>query len=191
MSYRSNRAWAAFAAVVVAGLFAPSRASAQVIYEPVRYQYGDQLHYYYGGSDPAMHRFANWGSAERTWGRINGWEWAAGDIDSHREVSDGPPRVYTDQLPYRNATFFGYTATDARNTAYNNVPRYFRKSDLLRAGIPQADGTLVVPAQAVPVPAVVITPRATRPATSPQPILIIPKKALEPKSTPQTAVASR
>src|SRR2546423_699292 len=46
------------AAVVVLVVFVSS-TSAQIIYEPVRYQYGSGENvYYYGGSDPAMFRYA-------------------------------------------------------------------------------------------------------------------------------------
>src|SRR5437762_11987819 len=119
-------------AFIVAAFCLASSACAQIIFEPVQYQYGQQQSYYYGGSDPRV--FA---SAEAThdgasrWGRVNGWAFASGGIDTHREVATEPTRVFADAIPFRNATFFGYSANDARNEAYANAPTYFRKSDLL------------------------------------------------------------
>ena len=46
-----------FAALLIACIVVSS-ASAQIIYEPVQYQYGGQTPFYYGGNDPDMFRFA-------------------------------------------------------------------------------------------------------------------------------------
>ena len=73
-------------AVALAGalslLLVSSSSFAQIIYEPVRYQYsaGGSL-YYYGGSDPRMHcHAASPVGAGQSWGRINGWDFASGDL---------------------------------------------------------------------------------------------------------------
>src|SRR5580693_6109089 len=98
-----------------------SSASAQIIYEPIRYQYGGQTPFYYGGNDPEMFRTA----ARDYAGAKNGYVEAHGNYRSHRAVSDLMPGVYVDQLPRASAANLGYTADDARNDAYNNAPRYF------------------------------------------------------------------
>lgn len=176
----------ALIAVIVA--FA-SQSFAQVIYEPVRYSYGGQNKFYYGGSDARIIRYAEGPrDAAGRWGRVHGFDFVSGNIDTHREVNDEPVRVYTDALGYQNARIYGFTATDARNEAYANIPRYFRKADLLRAAV-EVDGVWVVPAQAQPIPPGVthvngqpmirLTPATTRNASLPKPLFIIPKKALE------------
>ena len=72
-----------------------SSASAQIIFEPVRYQYGNQSKYYYGGCDPFVHRMGT-GIVDGGghYGRVNGWAFVSGDIDRHREVADEPIRVF-------------------------------------------------------------------------------------------------
>ncbi|HEY1921951.1 MAG TPA: hypothetical protein VGG44_04235 [Tepidisphaeraceae bacterium] len=127
-------------------------ASAQIIYEPVRYQYGDDQKFYYGGGDPSVIAFG------------------------FANLSSLPLTIYTDARPYENAAIFGCTTSDARNQAYANTPRYFRKRDLISAGQPQPDGSIIIPAQADPIPTPVsASPAALRPQSiSPQPILIIP-----------------
>ncbi|MBC8107278.1 MAG: hypothetical protein H7Z14_11860 [Anaerolineae bacterium] len=169
-----------------------SSSFAQIIYEPVRYQYGDQNKFYYGGSDPRIiqHAMGPRDAAGR-WGRVNGFDFVSGNIDTHREVSGQPERTFTDALGYQNARIYGFTATDARNEAYADIPTYFRKRDLLNAAIPTARGW-VVPAQAQPIP---FNPRATITVTGgramvPRPMMIIPKKALEKKLTEKQNLAS-
>jgi hypothetical protein len=76
---------------------------------------------------------------------------------------------------------YGMTADDARNEAMARLPRYFRKSDLLKSATMDHDGTIVVPAM----PAPVCEPRGTidirpytpttAPATRNAKIWIIPK----------------
>jgi hypothetical protein len=138
-----------------------SPSFAQIVYEPVQYQYGTQDKFYYGGSDA------------RTIERAN----------SPRCHLEGEvERVYTDAVPNQNARLFGYTATDARNQAYANYPRYFRKSDVKYLAQPSDIGW-VVPAQARvadPNARIIITRHGLPPAiTGPRPVFIIPKKALE------------
>jgi hypothetical protein len=182
-------------ALIAVVLACASQSFGQVIYEPVRYQYGEQNKFYYGGSDP---RIIDYGYGVRDaagrYGRVHGFDFVSGNIDTHREVSNEPEHVYSDCLGYQNARVYGFTATDARNEAYANIPTYFRKSDLLRAAVP-GDGAWVVPAQAQPIPAnmgepmVRITPATTRGAMLPKPLFIIPKKALEQK--PKDNVANQ
>jgi hypothetical protein len=155
-----------------------STASAQIIFEPVQYQYDSNgTMYYYGGSDPYVHAMAHeLYSPGGTFGRVNGFAF----VSATRQVSNEPIRAYTDAMPRINGHLLGFTPDDARNEAYANAPRYFVKRDLLNAAVRQADGTWVVPAQAQPVrvyraSGVEVTPA---PATSPKPLLIIPKDQL-------------
>ena len=137
-----------------------SLAHAQVIYQPVQFQYGSGNDtYYYGGSDPAV--FAK---AERTA--------AARQI---RNVPDSKPQVYSDALPHQpNATVYGVTAADARNQAYASVPNYYRKGDLV--GERQPDGSIVVPATGgSETAAVKPVAKPLAPTTRPGVIIIIPK----------------
>jgi len=164
-------------------------ASAQIVYEPVQSQYfaGGRA-YYYGGSDPRVHASARRESGLSSWGRSNGYAFHSGTIDTHREVSTEPTRVYSDQVPGWNARVFGYTANDAQNQANANAYTYFRKADLLRTAIRQADGSWLVPAQPSPVRGMIqIRPavRTMRPVAdektpaTPKPVLIIPKRLLD------------
>ena len=163
-----------------------SEASAQVIYEPVQYQYeaGGQP-YYYGGSDPAIHAYAQTpvGGCGR-WGRTSGLMFVSGDIDHNRAVRDeNTVRTFTDAMPYTNAHVYGFTATDARNEAYCNLPLFFRKGDLLNAAV-LVNGAYVVPAQAQPIHIDRDGDRR-RPTTAPRPIMIIPKnKIYKPQPQP-------
>ena len=176
--------------LVVAGLaLLASSASAQIVYEPVQYQYsaGGQT-YYYGGADPRVHEAARRESGVSSWGRTNGYAFHSGNIDTHRAVVTEPTRVYTDQVPYWNARVHGFTADDARNEAYANSYAYFRKADLVRTAVRQADGTWHVPAQPSPqrgsieirpVPAVRPIVEQKKPSAAPKPVLIIPKRLLD------------
>jgi hypothetical protein len=182
--------------VAVAGsMISAGSAGAQVMYEPVQYQYGGQQHYYYGGSDPAMHARAA-GPSCGNWGRVNGFAFASGDVMRHREVSYERLRVYCDAYPLANAANYGMTPDDARNEAYRGTALYFCKGDLLGDGVVK-EGTIAVPAQAGTRPRGTIEVRPYRmdrpttqpaPATGPNPILIIPKQMLE-KHLPAKQVA--
>ena len=169
-----------------------SSSFGQIIYEPVRYQYGDQNKFYYGGSDPRIIQQAMGPrDAAGRWGRVHGYDFVSGNIDTHREVCSEAERTYTDALGFQNARIYGFTATDARNEAYANIPTYFRKSDLLNAGVP-VGRMWVVPAQAQPIPSdpnARITVTGGR-AMAPRPIMVIPKKALEKDLTAKQNVAS-
>jgi len=175
--------------VLAAMSFCAAGASAQIVYEPVQSQYfaGGRA-YYYGGSDPRVHYSAARESGLSSWGRSNGYAFHSGNIDTHREVSTEPTRIYTDQVPGQNARFFGYTADDAQNQANANSYSYFRKADLLRTAIRQSDGTWVVPAQPSPARGtiqIILARSIVRPmigdkkAPAPKPVLIIPKRLLD------------
>jgi len=171
----------------------------QIIYENVRYQRvsADGQTYYYGGSEPRTHYWAEVQSAldahcfnRHRYGAFSGGDRCLGD----GRVSDRP-RVYSDSLPYRNAARYGMTADDARNEAVRTAPLYFRKADLIRAGEVQPDGSIMVPSH----PRMVIVvdrnarrPRGdgktTKPATTGK-ILIIPKA--RPAKSANPSVASR
>ena len=188
------RAVSAAALTIAFVAAAGQTARAQTIYEPVRYQYGAQPAYYYGGSDPQVLEYAD--SLGGCYYR-HGTEYnrRGGENDRHVYLYPGLlgtlPRVFSDCFPYRNASAYGYTAADARNDAYLAVPRYFRKSDLLEAAVESPDGARVVPPQAQPR----ISIRPSRAAgaeeaapAEPRPILIIPKKALERPAGKSVAV---
>ena len=92
-------------------LFAPM-ACAQVIYAPVRFQYGGELPFYYGGSNPHVIAHA-WANRDRL------------------GYSPLPAPVYSDAMPYWNAQIFGYKPDDAQNDANASIPTYFRKAELI------------------------------------------------------------
>jgi hypothetical protein len=176
------------AAAVTLLLVVASSASAQVIYEPVEYQHTNGMTYYYGGNDPSMKHYIehvkcrNGYPSAITGGHSNSLRHTLGQIGEQSYV-------FSDCLGYRNAAVYGYTSVDARNEANNAVPRYFRKSELLEAAVPQADGTFVVPASGKShhVPAYEAPKHngaATQPATT-QPraiIRITPRKAPKPQA---------
>ena len=180
----------ALAAVALSAI--ASSASAQVIYEPVRYQYGHGMKYYYGGTNASMHAYADEvlcrnGYPSSHSPRHTGLHDTLGQIGEQRYV-------YTDCLPRRNAAVYGYTAVDAYNEANANVPLYFRKRDLLNAATVAEDGTLVVSAYAKPVAeGAKRDMRVARPGEpKPRAILILPKKGLkrEGDTKPVNLVAS-
>lgn len=159
-----------------------SSASAQIFYEPVEYQYdAGGTPYYYGGSNPTVHQYARLPyNAAGTWGRVNGFAFASGDMRVHREVSNEPVRVFTDATGLVNAHLLGYTIDDARNDAYANASRYFVKRDV-PAMAHRQDGHWVVPASATPIRVyksngMEVTPP---PSTMPKPLLIIPRDAIQ------------
>lgn len=172
-----------------------SSASAQIIYEPVEYQYqaGGTI-YYYGGSNPYVHDLA----AEPTvpgaaWGRINGLAFGSGDIRVHREVANEPERVFTDgfRRGMLNARVVGFTANDARNEAYARAPLYFTKRDLLRSAV-RRDDAWHVPAQ---LPTVHVYKSSgmridSDPKPMPRPLMIIPKEQLIKPKAPDRQLAA-
>ena len=162
-------------------------ASAQTIYEPVQYQYGNEMKYYYGGSNPSMHAYAervacrNGYPSHLSYAGYSSLYGTLGQIGEHR-------LVLSDCMPHRNAAVFGYTDTDAHNEANASIPRYYRKSEILEAGVVAPDGSLVVPAHARGLDHT--TAQDTRMAAPSEPrpraILILPKKA--PKQADTKAV---
>src|SRR5262249_34970669 len=148
--------------------------------------------FYYGGSNPnAVPNAQGPASAGGTWGRVHGWSFASGNYETERAVSPDTV-ILTDALPNRNAAFFGYTGADAYNDAYQSLPGYFRKSDLLRSAQQDCSGAWIVPADAPYYPCggpgsgtMSIKPYV-RPTTAPQPVIVIPKDMLDkPIQKPQ------
>lgn len=157
-------------------------ASAQVIYEPVKFQYtlGDQ-YLYYAGSNARVFQRA-W-SDYQLYNQPRSYDGHGHERTTIRKGLVGrAPQVYTDAAPHVNASLYGYTDADVRNEANANVPTYFRKRDLLAAGVVQADGSVVVRADAKPVASVRVVRRVRVPATNPTPkaIIIIPKRPAAP-----------
>src|SRR4051812_30832615 len=156
---------AVFAVIAFSSIVVLRGASAQVVYEPVQYQYGSGHNvFYYGGSDPNMIRRGLWAGGGYTlpYGKSvpidvqqqitkcdcgPGFYRASAGI-FERDSWDGglPARVYSDALPRRNAALAGFTPSDARNEAYANVPRYFRKVDALKTAHVDETGAIIVPA---------------------------------------------
>ena len=170
-----------FAALLLACIVVSS-ASAQIIYEPVQYQYGGtQAPFYYGGSNPDMFRFAWREYAEAH----NGFASAHGSITQHDEVDLTDPHVYVDHLPRSNAAVYGYTANDARNDAYANAARYFCKRDAMHYAVQDEDGAWHVPPQVsgMHVGTIEIKPYV-RPVAAPKRVIIIPKDMLDRKIVP-------
>jgi len=183
-----------FVAIFVLGLVS-SAVQAQIIYEPVRWRYGGQNPFYYGGSDPRVIDYASGPvGGGGWWGRVHGFDFISGDYQTHRDVTNEGYRVYTDAVPYQNARQWGYTDNDARNEAYSNVPTYFRKVDLMNAATPNQDGTWTVPAHLSPGPRYYTTPSSARmgpgPTTTPRPLMILPKKAIPQREAPRGKMAS-
>ena len=195
----------------------PSPARAQVIFEPVQYQFGPSPTFYYGGADLRVIAFAaRTASADAIAGPRGGGDthavrFAVGN--SYRgSIGGRPPRVFSDRIPYCDAALFGYTAADVRNDANAAVPTYFRKADLLESAVPADGGTVrVVPARAPLPPAASIDIRpyprpagprpatnpttgpaapATQPADGPRPLLILPKSLLQPPAAPAAPAPS-
>ena len=165
-----------------------SSVSAQIIYEPVRYQYeSNGTLYYYGGSDPMVHQVAHeLSSPGGSFGRANGWVFFGGDTRSHREEAYEPTRVYSDATRTYNAGLLGMTPDDARDEAYANSDRNFVKRDIVVTAVPQSDGSWVVPAHTSATVRVyksdgTLVPQgpAARTVTDPKPLFIIPKDSLE------------
>jgi hypothetical protein len=159
---------------------------AQVVYEPVRYQFGrGGGMYYYGGCDPRVHERAAY-PAGVTFGRINGFAFVSGNVQTHRAVVTEPTRVFSDAMPLRNARFFGATPDDAGNEALSNMPRFFRKSDLIATGVRQTDGTLSVPSMrsedrptTEAEKRIIIRPFVGRPLHEPRPLIVIPRGGVD------------
>jgi hypothetical protein len=167
------------AAVVVLMVASSSVVNAQTIYAPVQYQYGTENNrYYYGGSNPAVFALAERQRGVDMLGDHPFTSERYTDAYQHRRLIGQIDRVYSDAVPYMNARVFGYLRVDAANDANANVPRYFRKADLLRASVELSDGSRIVLPQAQPVPfdrnplRIRVIGGAT---TKPKAIIIIPR----------------
>ena len=187
-------------AVALGSLVLSTSTLAQVMYEPVRYQYetpcGEQ--YFYGGVDPRVHAVAGYESRYDARCGFHGYATNLHSFDGGNSFGQPSrlyerPAVFTDAVPFRDASRFGYTQADARNEAYANAPTYFRKVDLLAGAVPTATGGWVVPASApnvyVPSPMRYDAYRTypsmrtttTNPASRPGQVIIIPKRLMDKK----------
>jgi hypothetical protein len=177
-------------AFLVVTIFA-SQSFAQIIYEPVQFQHGTDVKYFYGGSDPATHRWANHELRERAYSRGSYGVFSGMDHSAAREMFNHRDPVYTDDIPLTEASRFGYTENDARNEAAANMPLYFRKRELLAAAQRDVDGSLVVPAD-VKIDRAYLRREVDQPTSMPArgTILIIPKRLLDkPVMQPKVALA--
>ena len=182
-------------ALVIASLLSlagASSARAQVFYMPVTYQWESPNgggYYYYGGTNPHVHAYANSTSLVPGYGRTDGYAFHSGDYQVHREVRTETVRIYSDAHPYMdNGRLFGMRIHDAANEANANAAHYFRKADLDRNALLQEDGTWHVPAYNIRRGSVMIRPYVrpvdtrvmdTKPKAEPKPVLIIPKRLLD------------
>ena len=172
-------------AAIALSLVVASSANAQVIYEPVQYQYVHPagFTYYYGGSDPIQHEYAEHVACRNGYPSEHTFQGFSGLYHTVGQIGERHPVVLTDCLPLRNAAVYGYRVEDAQNEANANVPRYFRKGDLVAAARPAGDGTLVVPAHLKPhaanhdAPAQAVQTGEVKPRA----IIILPKRA--PRTT--------
>ena len=180
-------------AVALCSLVLSTSAMAQVIYEPIRYQYetprGER--YFYGGVDPRVHQVAGSELCRGYSYGTNLHNFDGGNSFNQPSPMSYRPVVFTDCVPFRDAYRFGYTPADARNEAYANAPTYFRKADLLESAIPTHTGGWVVPASAPRyAPAVTgygahrhagVMRSTTSPASRPGQVIIIPKRLMDKK----------
>jgi hypothetical protein len=178
-----------------------SSASAQIIYEPVEYQYrAEGTIYYYGGDNPAVHAYAAEPiTASHTWGRVHGLAFGSGDLRVHREVTNEPERVFSDSWHrgLQNARLVGYTPDDARNEAMQSLPGYYRKSDLLASAERGYDGVWRVPAHAPTSSGTVTVYKSSgqrvdvAPKSMPRPLMIIPKDQLQQPDRPSDKTVAK
>src|SRR6476620_4735606 len=116
-------------AVALCSLVLSSSAFAQIMYEPIKSQYsvgsGDAT-YYYGGTDPRVHQWANtpsltgYGYTDRC--PFRGYATNLHRFDGGNSFGQPSPLydrtpVFTDCIPFQDASRFGYTAADAHNEA--------------------------------------------------------------------------
>jgi hypothetical protein len=174
-------------AFLLGALCVTSAAFAQVYYEPVHYQYdtgrGDEK-FCYGGIDPRVLYYAKSDCPVYHYGGINFHRFDGGTSFNQPSPMYTRERVFSDCVRGLDASYFGYTAADARNDAYANAQLYFRKADLINGAIREADGSLTVPAGGpiyVPVPVAPVVPDMKVPTTRPTTgqVIIIPKKLLD------------
>jgi hypothetical protein len=164
-------------------LAAASAASAQTVYAPVQYQYGQYQEVYYGGTNPAIasNAYVYLPCQLQEAARARRYNAAVYPYPSPYMVAGpgtafvSPYRttttitypvnsfVYSDYLPYEEVGQFGYTIDDARNEAYAHVPRY--QTAARTAGVVSAYS---VPAAAAPVAA---APRMAHPQEKALPLI--------------------
>lgn len=110
--------------MALALLLPAAAASGQVVYEPVRIQYGGAQPYFYAGANARIHAAAAFPSAPgAAWGRVGGFAF----VNDRRQVTQRFARTYTDAFGVRDARPFGLTIDSVWNEANARVPRYFRK----------------------------------------------------------------
>jgi hypothetical protein len=147
-----------------------SAASAQTVFEPVRYQYGQYSEVYYGGRNPALTSGtyvylppalqAPYAVVRQNIPPVingytpggQGWPFY-----SPYMVGASPgrpvytPLLFSDYLPYHEVGQFGYTVNDVRNEAYANVPRLQGARDNVAAAAgPQPPAPAAPAAQPTP-----------------------------------------
>jgi len=169
-----------FAMAVLAAGVLSSVSLAQVVYEPVRYQYGRYNEVFYGGTNPSLasdHYVYLPPALQAAYAarRMNTplgiyqyMPYGPGSpffspypVDPSNSAAVYTPYVFTDLLPYEEAGQFGFTPDDARNEAYGNVPLY-------QSGSGPAPGKAAGPA----------TQPATQPAASAAPHIAPRDKAI-------------
>src|SRR5437868_4002907 len=105
-------------AIAICSVVFCSSAFAQVMYEPVRYQYGsDDDRYCYGGIDPRVHAYAAapYFCRRYNYGGTNLHRFDGGNTFNQPSPMYPRERVFTDCVPGQDASYFGYTCADARN----------------------------------------------------------------------------
>jgi hypothetical protein len=164
-------------------LLGAASAQAQIFYEPVQAQYaapcGQPPHFYYGGSDPRILEFA--ARADCLYAQPLSTRGSQLRDSGMQRIPVSPrPRVYSDILPYRDMSDYGWRPSDAINEANARQPLYYRRADSPPPGTP---GVWIVPSngegavQLEPPPA---SATATHGAAATGVILIIPKRLLKP-----------
>ena len=174
--------------VLLSGMIFSVSTHAQILYEPVQYQFGSGAErFYYGGRNARLLEFASRYVAHES------------DNSSARSLKfHSSPMIFSDRFGYREVSHWTssgkseVTISDVRNEAYNNLPRYFSKRDLLAAAVPAEDGSYIIPAQ-LPVHSQIdirVIRKFTQPAseaiTPKGTILVIPKRLLEKKLEQKT-----
>lgn len=101
-------------------------ASAQTVYEPVKYQHGRYGETFYGGANPnaltvpgALYTPATAALSQRFYVTASGRY-----IRFDTRTPMIPTHIYSDLAPYTEVSQYGYTVADARNEAYLNAPRF-------------------------------------------------------------------
>jgi len=174
-------------------LLGAASARAQIFYEPVQAQYaapcGQPPHFYYGGSDPRLLEFAS--RADCLYAQPLSTRGSHLSDSGMQRIPVSPrPHVYSDLLPYRDMSDYGWRPADAINEANARQPLYYRRADSPPPGMP---GVWIVPSNGEP--AVQVEPPAATATTShgaaaTGTILIIPKRLLKPADKPADKVVA-